>query len=280
MEWRVEYVLRPGSAMLEQNVWLYNRGDIRQPYYVWTNAEETIQDLNDRFFYPAYVMATHGFTVLDTWPVNRAAVDMSVIKNYTDQTALFAYGSSEPFLAAYHPTTKIGTVHYADAAVMPGKKLWAWGPAGDVSVKNSLTENFPSYIETRAGVSISYAIAANSTTASRSETLLIAGQPFTITQAGAACSLSLTNSSASVDESGGTFYVGVVSPSDSCTWSAATNQDWISLTSGANGNGGGVSLTVAPNTGDPRMGIVTIARQPFTVTQSGASTSLRRIFRN
>lgn len=32
MEWRVEFVLRPGVAMLEQNVWLYNRGDVRQPY--------------------------------------------------------------------------------------------------------------------------------------------------------------------------------------------------------------------------------------------------------
>ena len=152
MEWRVEFVLRPGTAMLEQNVCLYNRGDERHPYYWWSDSEETEQDGNDTFILPAYLSGTHGFTVLDTWPVNQAHVDMSVVKNYTAGLGLFAYGSNESFLAAYHPSTKTGTAHYADAASMPGKKTWTWSLASDSYVTGTLTENFPSYIETQAGV--------------------------------------------------------------------------------------------------------------------------------
>jgi tetratricopeptide (TPR) repeat protein len=155
MEWRVEFVLRPGSAMLEQNVWLYNRGEVRQPYYWWSNSEEIEGDQNDAFVLPTNVSGSHGFTFLDTWPISQAGVDMSVIKNYSSGLGLFAYGSNEPFIAAYHPSTKTGTAHYADPAIMPGKKLWTWGtsPAfGDAWVQANLTENFPSYIETQAGV--------------------------------------------------------------------------------------------------------------------------------
>jgi tetratricopeptide (TPR) repeat protein len=152
MEWRVEFVLRPGTAMLEQNVSLYNRGDARQPYYWWSNSEQTEQDQNDTFILPTHVWGTHGFTFFDTWPITQNQVDMSVIRSYGGGFGLFAYGSNEPFIAAYHPATKTGTAHYADPLVMPGKKVWTWGSSGDPYVISNLTENFPSYIETQAGV--------------------------------------------------------------------------------------------------------------------------------
>jgi tetratricopeptide (TPR) repeat protein len=151
MEWRVEWILRPGSAMLEEQVWLFNRGDLRQPYYFWSTSAETIQDRNSGFQYPMRVAATHGFTALDSWPVNQAGVDMSVIRQYTDQVARFAYESNEPWFAAYHPATRTGTAHFADPVAMPGKKLYSWGPSSDAYVKSRLTQNFPSYIETQAG---------------------------------------------------------------------------------------------------------------------------------
>ena len=152
MEWRVEWILRPGSAILEEQVWLYNRGDSGQPYHFWSTSEETIQDRNSGFQYPMLVSGSHGFTSLDTWPLNQAGVDMSVIRNHTGQVGLFAYGSNEAFFAAYHPATRTGTAHFADPAAVPGKKLWSWGPADDIYVQTRLTQDFPSYIETQAGV--------------------------------------------------------------------------------------------------------------------------------
>ncbi len=161
MEWRVEFVLRPGSTMLEQNVWMYNRGEVRQPYYWWSDAEEKIEDRNDTFVYPTRLVASHGLAFIDKWPISQAGitgqegVDLSVIGNYANGTGLFTHGSDEPFFAIYHPSKKTATVHYADPTVMPGKKLWTWGPSagsGDPWVEKNLTENFPSYIETQAGV--------------------------------------------------------------------------------------------------------------------------------
>lgn len=151
LEWRVEWILRPGSAVLEEQVWLFNRADLRQPYYFWSTSTETIQDQNTGFQYPMRVSATHGFTALDSWPVNQAGVDMSVIRQYTDQVARFAYQSNEPWFAAYHPFSRTGTAHFADPAAVPGKKLYSWGPSGDAYVKSRLTQNFPSYVEIQAG---------------------------------------------------------------------------------------------------------------------------------
>jgi tetratricopeptide (TPR) repeat protein len=160
LEWRVEFVLRPGSTMLEQNVWMYNRGDVRQPYYWWSDASVKIEDRNDTFVLPTHLVAAHGETFIDAWPLskagvtNQAGVDLSLIGNYNNGTGLFSYGSNEPFFAAYHPKTKTATVHYADPTIMPGKKLWTWGPgaSGDPWVEANLTEKFPSYIETQSGV--------------------------------------------------------------------------------------------------------------------------------
>jgi tetratricopeptide (TPR) repeat protein len=160
LEWRVEFVLRPGSTMLEQNVWMYNRGDVRQPYYWWSDASVKIEDRNDTFVLPTHLVASHGQTFIDAWPLskagitNQAGVDLSVIGNYANGNGFFSYGSNEPFFAAYHPKTKTATVHYADPTVMPGKKLWTWGPgaSGDNWVEANLTEKFPSYIETQSGV--------------------------------------------------------------------------------------------------------------------------------
>src|SRR5262245_52970430 len=57
-----------------------------------------------------------------------------------------------------------------------------------------------------------------------------------------------------------------------CTWTAASNVGWITITAGASGSGNGsVSYTVAANTSTTsRTGSMTIAGQTFNVTQAGA----------
>jgi hypothetical protein len=54
-----------------------------------------------------------------------------------------------------------------------------------------------------------------------------------------------------------------------CGWVTTNNASWISILSGSNGSGNGeVALGVASNnTGVPRLATVTIAGQPFTVSQ-------------
>ncbi len=153
MQWRVEFVLRPASTVLEQRVLLYNRSPVRWPYYWWSNAEVTFDDPATRLVLPAHVAETHTTPAeIVAWPVKVNGKDGAVVANHKDAAAWFAYGSHEPFFAIYKPGSRSGVAHYADPAAVPGKKLWMWGADQDRWVEDTLTRNFPSYVEIQAGV--------------------------------------------------------------------------------------------------------------------------------
>ena len=119
---------------------------------------------------------------------------------------------------------------------------------------------------------VSYSVAAN-TGGARTGTLTIAGQTFAVNQDALNCSNSITPSSASVSAMGGTGSVAVTAPA-ACSWSAASNAGWISVTSGASGSGNGnVAYSVQANTGGARTGTLTIAGQTFTVSQAAPACS-------
>jgi hypothetical protein len=119
--------------------------------------------------------------------------------------------------------------------------------------------------------SVTYAVAANTAVADRAGTMTMAGNTFTLTQAGVGCTFTLSSTAASMALAGGTGSVNVTGPG-SCTWSAVSNASWITVTSGASGSGGGtVGYSVASNSGQSRSGTVTIAGITFTVTQGGTA---------
>jgi uncharacterized repeat protein (TIGR01451 family) len=74
---------------------------------------------------------------------------------------------------------------------------------------------------------------------------------------------------------GGTGTVAVTAAAG-CAWTAASNDAWITVTSGPGGSGTGtVTYTVAPQTmSTPRTGTVAIAGRTFTVTQDGVVPAL------
>jgi hypothetical protein len=120
---------------------------------------------------------------------------------------------------------------------------------------------------------INYAVAANSSSSSRTGTLTIAGQTFTVTQAGVACSYAISpTSNPSVVAGGGTGTVTVTAQTG-CTWSSTSNAAWITFSGSSSGSGNGsVGYSVASNTSSSsRTGTLTIAGQTFTVTQAGTS---------
>jgi hypothetical protein len=88
----------------------------------------------------------------------------------------------------------------------------------------------------------------------------------------APCSAVLSPTSAAVAAGGGTQAVGVTIAS-TCSWTAVSNDPFITVSAGGSGTGNGtVTLTVAANTGAARAGTVTIAGQTFTVTQSAPAS--------
>jgi hypothetical protein len=106
----------------------------------------------------------------------------------------------------------------------------------------------------------------------RAGTLTIANRTFVVNQGGlgSACSLSLGRTEQAVPASGGTDTISIAGPGN-CPWTAVSHAPWITVVSGANGNGTGtVSLTVAANTGPSRVGVVSIAGHNYVVTQATA----------
>ncbi len=119
---------------------------------------------------------------------------------------------------------------------------------------------------------VTFNVAVN-TGAARTGTLSIAGHTFTVNQA-VACSGSISPNSQTIAAVGGVGSNPIaVSAPGNCTWSALSNDSWITVTAGALGTGNGsVTFTAGQNTGAARNGTITIARQTFTLMQAGACT--------
>ena len=118
---------------------------------------------------------------------------------------------------------------------------------------------------------------------SRTGTVVVGGQTFTISQAQpqTSCTYTLEPRSHSIGAAGGTVAISVATGSG-CQWSAATPVAWVGL----NGTGtfvgsGSVSFTVGPASGAARSATVTVADQPVTIAQSAqnctASLSPERV---
>jgi hypothetical protein len=135
-----------------------------------------------------------------------------------------------------------------------------------------------SWITITAGTSgsgngtVSYSVAPNTSGCTRTGPLTIAGQTFTVTQAGAACAYSLSATSASFSAAAGSGSVSVTA-APCCLWTASSGAFWITINAGSGGSGNGtVYYSVAANTStSPRVGTMTLAGQTFTVTQAAAA---------
>ena len=119
---------------------------------------------------------------------------------------------------------------------------------------------------------VQYAVAANTAATGRTGTLVVAGQPVTITQAGTGttCGYTAAPPSASYAAAGGTGGITITTQAG-CLWTATSQAAWITITAGASGNGNGaVQYSVAANTGSAgRTGSITAAGQTVTITQAG-----------
>jgi hypothetical protein len=107
----------------------------------------------------------------------------------------------------------------------------------------------------------------------RSATLTIGDRTFAVNQTGtgAPCSIGIGESERFIAASGGDDLITVTSSGD-CPWTATSHASWITIASGASGNGSGiVRLTIAPNTSGQRVGLVTITGHTYVVTQAGAA---------
>ncbi|MGB7436240.1 MAG: DUF5107 domain-containing protein [Candidatus Acidiferrum sp.] len=153
MEWCVELTLHPGQALLEQKTTLYNPAAERHRFYWWTNAGVQVWD-DSRLYYPQQFSVFHGYTDLDTWPVDRNGVDLSLVGNHKfGAVSRFSFASNEPYMGVYHPKTNAGVVHYSTRNDLAAKKVFSWGsdPEG-LAWREALSDNHSAYVEIQAGL--------------------------------------------------------------------------------------------------------------------------------
>ena len=153
MEWTVELVLRPQSTLLEERVTLSNRSDVRHRFYWWNNAATPVSD-DSQIVYPMRFAASHGFTEVTHWPMDRDGHDLSIIRNHVHgAVSLFTHGSRENFMGVWHPASRTGTVHFAEYEDLPAKKIWSWGvDAEGLDWRKALSDDNSGYIEIQAGL--------------------------------------------------------------------------------------------------------------------------------
>jgi subtilase family serine protease len=119
---------------------------------------------------------------------------------------------------------------------------------------------------------VRYTVPGNTNTVALTGTMTIAGQTFTVNQAAGGCTFSLSPKSGNFKASGGSKIVKVKTSLSDCTWTAISNDPFITIIGNASGAGKGtVGYIVAGNTNNtPLTGTITIGGQTFTITQSGA----------
>jgi hypothetical protein len=141
-----------------------------------------------------------------------------------------------------------------------------------------------SWISIKSGTSgqgegtVEFVAGSNPDPQSRSAAVIVNDTRAQITQSAGECVITLADSSADFPPAGGTARVDVRASSQLCTWTVASDSPWVEITSGANGRGSApVTISVAPTTGPPRAGSLTIGGQRFSVTQSqGCTYSINR----
>jgi hypothetical protein len=102
----------------------------------------------------------------------------------------------------------------------------------------------------------------------RTGTVTVSSTVLTVNQ-GSACEWVFAPADHVFSASGGNGNILVV-VTGSCTWTATSDTDWITVTSGASGAGNGlVQFAAAPNNGPPRTGTLTIAGRRYQVSEAG-----------
>ena len=120
---------------------------------------------------------------------------------------------------------------------------------------------------------VSYTVSANNGVEARIGYVYVSGHVHTITQAGLGATLETY--SAEFERAGGNGSVTVNAPSGK-TWHAASNVDWITVTtSSGTGPGACFFMVAAFNEVSTRSGTLTIADNTFTVQQTGRRIQLK-----
>ena len=117
---------------------------------------------------------------------------------------------------------------------------------------------------------VNYHVAANPDAVARRSTIMIGDQQASVAQDPAPCKYDVSGATDPLAASGGSAAI-TVQTNGACSWTAASNALWVTVSPLTGSGDATVRVTAPANTGPRRIATVTVAATPLTVTQLGTS---------
>lgn len=153
--------LKPGEAVFDTLMKVYNRTPVRRSFLWWENAAVPVNEQYRLFFPPdVHYVQFHYRKNVTSFPVASGVyngirmgegVDISYHKNTRQPTSYFCAETKYDFFGGYDEGRRCGVVHAADRHTSIGKKMftWAYGQLGQ-SWEKALTDHDGAYAELMA----------------------------------------------------------------------------------------------------------------------------------
>jgi hypothetical protein len=126
-----------------------------------------------------------------------------------------------------------------------------------------------SQAEGQGAGNVSYRVSANADPSPRHGMIDVNGTQVAVAQDAAPCHFSVALPNGAVPAGGGPIALAVTASAAACTWTATSSVAWITTAMQPAAGNGTATFTVAANTGtSARSGVVTVAGQTITITQS------------
>jgi hypothetical protein len=118
---------------------------------------------------------------------------------------------------------------------------------------------------------VTFTVQANTAATSRSGVITVGGQAFTVSQAAAACTYTLTPSSLNVPVEGGQNRL-TVTTAPGCSWTAVPGAPWVEVHNASGAGSGDINFNVQSNSATTvRSTTITLGGQTTTITQAGVA---------
>ena len=156
MMWMVGISLYPDQALMETDIRLFNRTELKKRFYFWTNCAVSAHE-EWKWILPASSVRNWEGDLSEAratlpFPVTDDGTDLSLYRSYDRASSVFAHDFRGDFFGGYDLREDTGLLHVADPRDACGRKLFTWGTADDGAVwAERLDDRAVPYVEIQTG---------------------------------------------------------------------------------------------------------------------------------
>ncbi|GIV15190.1 MAG: hypothetical protein KatS3mg022_0625 [Armatimonadota bacterium] len=156
MMWMVGISLYPDKALMETDIRLFNRTELKKRYYFWTNCAVSAHE-HWKWILPASSVRNWEGDLSEAratlpFPITDDGADLSLYRSYDCASSVFAHDFRGDFFGGYDMREDVGLLHVANWRDVRGRKLFTWGTADDGKVwAERLDDRGVPYVEIQVG---------------------------------------------------------------------------------------------------------------------------------